>query len=416
VTIQSISGRGLLFPEMVDRFVNSSYLLAFSNIGPIDATAEKISMVGRVFMVTGGANKNLSKIHFRFGSAITKSNGSTLRISVQDVSTTSADADGTADQSYTIANADAGFAADTVYTATLGSTRSVAKGDKIAIVWDYDGGFQAGDSVTIAGISQPAFSSTLAQCYARLYTSSWALTSVHPNLVLEFDDGTFGTLEGAGIFSNIGTLTYNNTSDPDEYALKFQLPFPLSIDALWARIDADGDCTLVLTYGGSTVSIAIDKDNRASVFGFVFIAPLPSHISLAKDTDYYLSIRPDSATSISIQYLDVAASAHWQAWDGGSNFRFTSRVDAGAWAAETTTRRILAGIRAIGFDDGAGDFPDAANVIEGDTTNGAAGTYHEAAIAEVQDGVFFGPASAYEGTYAGGGGGAGRPEIRGGNL
>lgn len=56
----------------------------------------------------------------------------------------------------------------------------------------------------------------------------------------------------------------------------------------------------------------------------------------------------------------------------------------------------------------------AGTVIEGTTINGTPGTYHEATVAEVQDGVMFGAGSALEGTYAGGGGG--RPEIRGGNL
>ncbi len=50
----------------------------------------------------------------------------------------------------------------------------------------------------------------------------------------------------------------------------------------------------------------------------------------------------------------------------------------------------------------------AASVIEavdGDGANApATGTYHEATVAEVQDGVMFGPASAYEGEYVGGGG------------
>jgi hypothetical protein len=47
-----------------------------------------------------------------------------------------------------------------------------------------------------------------------------------------------------------------------------------------------------------------------------------------------------------------------------------------------------------------GDFPDAQNVLESDTTNGATGTYHEAEAVEVQAGVEFGPASIYTGTYS----------------
>lgn len=46
-----------------------------------------------------------------------------------------------------------------------------------------------------------------------------------------------------------------------------------------------------------------------------------------------------------------------------------------------------------------GDFPDPANVLESDTTDGVPGTYHEPTVGEVQKGVTFGPASAYTGTY-----------------
>lgn len=49
--------------------------------------------------------------------------------------------------------------------------------------------------------------------------------------------------------------------------------------------------------------------------------------------------------------------------------------------------------------------PIAAGLIIQDTVQGAVtGTYHEATVAEVQDGVMFGALSALEGTYAGGGG------------
>jgi len=48
-------------------------------------------------------------------------------------------------------------------------------------------------------------------------------------------------------------------------------------------------------------------------------------------------------------------------------------------------------------------FPAAADVIEG-AAGDVTGTYHEAAVGEVQSGVMFGPSSTLEGTYAGGGG------------
>ncbi|HUU82948.1 MAG TPA: hypothetical protein VM243_05525, partial [Phycisphaerae bacterium] len=58
-----------------------------------------------------------------------------------------------------------------------------------------------------------------------------------------------------------------------------------------------------------------------------------------------------------------------------------------------------------------GDSTDSANY--GTTEGTAEGTYHEATVAEVEDGVMFGPDSSYEGEYAGGGGGGVR---RGGAL
>jgi hypothetical protein len=61
---------------------------------------------------------------------------------------------------------------------------------------------------------------------------------------------------------------------------------------------------------------------------------------------------------------------------------------------------------------GSGDYPDAANVLETDTTDLVAGTYHEATVAEVKAGVTFGPASAYVGTYGQSAPGTDRDEMK----
>ena len=47
----------------------------------------------------------------------------------------------------------------------------------------------------------------------------------------------------------------------------------------------------------------------------------------------------------------------------------------------------------------AGDFPDVGNVVVGDTTDGAAGTYAPALVADVEDGVTYGEdGTEFEGT------------------
>jgi hypothetical protein len=60
------------------------------------------------------------------------------------------------------------------------------------------------------------------------------------------------------------------------------------------------------------------------------------------------------------------------------------------------------GLTSLGLGFGAqpasaGDFPAVSSVIEGDTTDGAAGTYHQALPSEVRAGVWFGPSSSYLG-------------------
>jgi hypothetical protein len=45
------------------------------------------------------------------------------------------------------------------------------------------------------------------------------------------------------------------------------------------------------------------------------------------------------------------------------------------------------------------DLPPVTNVLETDTVNGVAGTYHPPTVAEVQEGVAFGPSSSLTGTY-----------------
>lgn len=416
MTIQKIPGSGLMIPESPARFT-SNYYMNYGATGVMDAENEKVGFVGRLF-TKDGAEKTLTTVSWKFG-AVTKTNGSTLRVSLQGVSATTGDPDGTVggvgnDQYATIANANANFVTDGWITATLTGSRTVNNGDLFAVVWDFNGGFQAGDSVVIGTVVASHAGNIYGQCYARLYEAAWGLLATQtPNLVFGFSDGSFGTFDGAGIFSALDELSYANNSTPDEYAIKFQVPFPITIDAIWALCEPDGDTTLLLTYGGSTASIAIDKDQRYGAAQHVYVYPLPAHIALSKDTDYYVSIRPDSTTTIKAGYADVANADYWQAYSGGVNFLLASRTDGGAWST-TATRRVFAGVRAIGFDDAVADFPDVGNVTEDDTVGGVQGTYHEATTAEVQDGVMFGASSALEGTYVGGGGG--RPEIRGGNL
>jgi hypothetical protein len=77
-------------------------------------------------------------------------------------------------------------------------------------------------------------------------------------------------------------------------------------------------------------------------------------VSLSSDTIYRLALKPTTANNITLQYFDVAAAGHMQAHWGGEGWALTSRVDSGAWAAVTTTRRPFLWPYVCAIDDAAG--------------------------------------------------------------
>ncbi len=94
--------------------------------------------------------------------------------------------------------------------------------------------------------------------------------------------------------------------------------------------------------------------------------------------------------------------------DGTTGTLHASTISEAAGAGSNLSAGILKDGEVVDdvtgtYAGGGTDFPDPANVLEGDTTNGVPGTYHEAATAEVKNGITFGPSSGYTGTYSPGG-------------
>lgn len=320
----------------------------------IDATGEKAAFVGRVTK-TG----NIRKAHFWI-SSLTKAGGSAWTFSLQDVDLANGPPmrpDGTQDQAAAVSNASAAVGWYT--TPDLSADRAVTRGDRLACVLEYDGAGRLGaDTLTLGGIrvSGGSAAHTGHQSGSVLFTASWAIQAGFPAILLEYDDGTFGTLDNGWPvlnYTNVGA--WNSGSTPDEYACKFTVPVPCKIDALWVLgIDPDNDFDLVLYEGttaletlpvdASTVQSATQIDGPCRV-------PLSSERTLAVSTTYYVAVKP-GASNVNAVYFAVSAAGHLAVFPGGTACTYATRVDAGAWS-ETTTRRFLAGVCLSAFDDGA---------------------------------------------------------------
>lgn len=366
MAFQQIPGDGLWLPAIPRIAIGAPSFTSML----IDATGEKAAFCGRVFRKDRAASKDITKVGFRFGT-VTKAGGSGLTVSLQDVSLTAGgpiQPDETQDQTVAIANGDAGFTSNAWYqTGALSANRTVSHGDLLAVVVEYDGGGRLGaDAVNLTGLNVVS-NADVAYPASVLKTAGWAIASLLPNVILEFTDGVLGTLCDAWPCSaTAGVTAYNSGSTPDENALEFQLPFTAKAEGAWLLLNqanSSSDWDLVL-YEGTTAkaTTSIDGNTGSTATRFVYI-PFATEVTILANTPYRLSLKPTTANNVQLFYFDVSAANHLQAHAGGPTWALTTRTDAGSWAAITTTRRPMMGLKFSQFDDGAGGGGGRASII-----------------------------------------------------
>lgn len=326
----------------------------------IAASTTKFAFCGRQWN-KDGTSKNIHKIGF-FPGAITSAGGTTLKISIQGISHTATpmQPDGTiggAGNNGFVSQLFSAITANTWFqTAALGADVTVAFGGELSVVFEPTG-FGGADSLVINDMTS---SSRNSLCGSILDTAgTWAPANSLPNVILEFSDGTFGTLAGAWPFSNIGTVAFNSGTNPEVNALEFQLDTPMTVCGAWMNFgpaSASSDCEIDL-YDGTSImtngAIAIDGDTftdagsvRAPITAF-----LTGTTALSAAHTYRLALRPTTANNVTLVYFDVANANHFQAHAGGTAWQFNT-LHAGVWGTPTATRRPFAGLLVCGTDDG----------------------------------------------------------------
>ena len=335
--------------------------LALTSITALTATGHKYAFVGRVWNKDRAA-KNITKLGFRFG-AITKSGGSGLTVSLQhvDVATNGPpfQPDGTQLQTVAIANGNTNFATGTwIETAALGSVQAVNHGDLLCVVIEYDGsGHLGSDSVVITSISDGNINFNL-DSGAMLYISSWAPNTVASNngVILEFDDGTFGTLSVGYPATAASSDAFNNGSNPEIIGLEFQVPFACKCDGAWLGMQAAAGASFdVQLYDGNTLmtsSSVSAKNQRAAATAYYYETIFAEQILVANHT-YRIGLRPTTTNNVTLYNFSVSNANHLQAWPGGTSWMYNT-FHTSAWGTPTATKRPLIGLRLSAVDDGTG--------------------------------------------------------------
>jgi len=74
-------------------------------------------------------------------------------------------------------------------------------------------------------------------------------------------------------------------------------------------------------------------------------------ISLLGSTNYRVAVKPTSANNCQLRDHDLPGAVYMDAIEGGQNWHYTERTDAGAWT-QTTTKRPWIGLLVTANDDG----------------------------------------------------------------
>jgi len=352
-----VSTTGLWLPE---RITNGAAITG-SVLGPIVATGDKIAFCGRVWTPNRGS-KNITKVGFRFGT-VTKTGGSGLTVSLQAVDLVNGPPirpDGTPAQ--TVAVVASAVTSNTwLQTGALNATRTVAHGDRLAVVIEYDGGGRLGsDSYAISALAQStSFNGLESSCVTNLSTVWAAVSASSLAVLLEFDDGTFGTLDTGFFFSAVGndSLTSGGTAI---VGMQFQVPFACKVDGGWALIQAAASADFnfkLFSVSGTALTLmatsAEDANASRAAATIAFSETIFAEQTLSANTTYFMAIEAITANAVTLYNYSVSAAGHFGAQFGGTTWQYNTATGTTLGTA-TATKRPVMGLRISAVDDGNG--------------------------------------------------------------
>lgn len=357
--------RGVLFIALYG-IPYGSFPNTQSNV--INAVGESIAFIGRLYLESGpGTSKVFSsagaKIYARAAS-VTFANGSTnFRAGIQDVSLTTGLEDGTYDVQGNFTGGGGGVANGMNEWAMGSGTKTITHGDLIAVVLELTARGGA-DSI---GIVTPAVGVTgnLIFPYCTTDTGGGPVKiKTLPQVITESDDGTlgwFGSESWAG--GALQIASFNVDSTPDEYALVFEIPYKIEINALNGiiTIGASAAAELILYSDplGTPVAervITIDPDVVAGTSFGLFEEQITAY-ELQASTKYAIALRPTTTNNVAITGPTFGSgNGHLRRvtiWGTNASL-YTRTGNTGAFGSEDTENIPALGFMANKIDNGAG--------------------------------------------------------------
>lgn len=307
----------------------------------LDAAGEKAAFIFQV-----PKSGTISHVHLR-SNTVTTAGDADIRL--ETVDTTTGDPTGTL--AGTNSNATLNIATGTTwYRVALTAGLAVTRGDLLALVVANTTGnytITMFDGTT-SGRSYP---------YTDFFTASWVKFSNTMVAIIEYNDVTYPYLPGAFPVKTLTNIAISTTTTPDEIGNKFVAPGPLRVIGCGIYGNVSQAFELHLYDSGNTsiasVTTAADPQVRSAVGAGMHEYYFNTDVTLTAGATYRIVLKPTSTTSLTVQVLDLDQAGYMSAMPGGTNWQYTSRVDAGAFS-ETSTRRLPIWLLVDGISDGAG--------------------------------------------------------------
>jgi hypothetical protein len=236
----------------------------------------------------------------------------------------------------------------------------------VSVVFDFVT-FTAADSIILRGLSSMSTALRGTISSAALFTGSWADQAVQPALLLEFTDGTFGTV-GLSVpaqvyntraFNLDTTGTGGGLNAGDERGLEFTPEVTFRSDGVQIDLSvASGADFEVIAYSGTTPlsggTITVDN-NATAVAGTLRrgIYYWTQELTFTAGTTYRVAVRPTTTNSVTLSTITLNDANHRVIY-GGTSIAGNSRADQGAWGTPSTTEIPMISLLVSSLDDGTG--------------------------------------------------------------
>lgn len=340
----------------VPRALNAYTITADSFATTLDAAGEKVGVV-----LQAPKSGDIEAIGFRVNTVTLWDD---LKAGVETVDLSTGFPTGTA-KGGCVPGTTSDSDADEWKWVTMGTDATVAMGDLIALVIEFDS-YVDGD-ITISAQSQGFYDTSYPYTpyYVAFIGAAWGKGSRTPMFGIKYSGEDAIHVAGMEFVQDDDEKhLFNTGTNPNKRGNRFSIPAPMSVVGIWYGGELDFNANIVLydSDGFSVLgTVNFDADVRlGSSFG-IFFGYFTSTITLSKDTIYYLMCEPQEVSTIRLGYFSVLVAGDMNAHPfGDSCYQITidGVVNSGnnllADGTTTPTQRTALGLLVDKLDDGAG--------------------------------------------------------------